>query len=238
MWGKINQKSGNNMQTNPWNARQHELRQQQHTVQEPAAAQSVHANPVTVASEESFHKDGRKIHPALKGVGYVAAIIGLFGLSVLAGVLSDHKPVNLALFHKTSQGEVKGDSTTNGSSLHVGQSSDVNQAPGVQEKTGVMTADNPYFQWVDAIKGIDITVTRQPLPDDFSGNPNALQKMATNIGANQTLSGTKHGTAYMLSASNAQVVTFVYNDKLIFLRSLQQISTDDWKAYIDNFRPQ
>lgn len=224
------------MQSKTWNTQSDDVQQQQMA---PSLRPSARHNETELYDSAGEYEGAPRTVPrALKVVGYGLVILALFGMSVLAGMLSEHKSINLAAFKKAPQGEVKGEATTKGSSLSVGQSSDVNQAPGVQEKTATLTADNPYFQYLDTIKGIDITVTRQPLPDDFKANPNALQKLAGNIGATQTIPGTKQGTAYMLAAPGAQVVVFVYGDKLIFLRSLQHISNDDWKGYIDSFKPQ
>lgn len=184
----------------------------------------------------------RKGHPVLKSVGLIVGLAGLFCMSTLAGMMADGKRPFVALFKNTAQqAEVKGVSTTvpspsSGSvGLAVTSASEVGQASGTNDNNATLTPSSPFYQYVDTLGSDHITVARQPLPDDFKGNPGELKGLAARIGASQSFSTNKWGMAYMMTSGDVQVVVVANNQNMVFLRSTQQHSKDDWKQYIETF---
>jgi hypothetical protein len=178
----------------------------------------------------------QKRHPVLKGTMWTFAILALFCLSVAAGMLSDGRRPNADnVLRRAAKGEVQSATTeASHSGLQMAQSLDVNQAQGAENVT-TLTSDSPFYQYKDKLGDIDVTVSRQPLPNDIKGDSQGLSKLVASIGSpNQQLPTAKWGTAYLLSSPSAQIAVFANDRTLVFVQSLQPRPAADWKTYIDN----
>jgi hypothetical protein len=231
------------MQNQQWNSWQRN--EAQVTVPVPVSAGPAYPESDAAPMDPPFIDEfSKKRHPVLRGIGYAVLILVLFAMSVLAGMLSDGKAINLAAFKSAPQGEVKGESTTaesgpqtsSYSGLSVSGASEVGQASGSNDNNSTLTPSSPYYQYVETYKGKEITVARQPLPDDFKGDPANLQRMAVSVGANQPFSTDKWGKAYLMASGDVHVVMIANHQRMVFLRSLQPLSQADWKTYIDTFQ--
>jgi len=96
---------------------------------------------------------------------------------------------------------------------------------------------DPVYAYVDKINGVSISISEQPLPDDFKSNPSSkVEKLATgfNADAKITVSGT---TAYIgTSSDGAQSVILYKKSTLILIKSVARISNNDWANYINSLK--
>jgi hypothetical protein len=165
--------------------------------------------------------------------------IGLVCSSVAAGVLSKSGPRTANTDTSSSnilasdlQDVSNSDTTANKKVLSASTGESNTKQPN-STKAQKLTTQDPYYQYVDTFKGASVEVSRQPLPVNYKADPQALPKFADQLGAQQQFVTDKWGMAYILTSSNAQVLVFAGNDRLVILRSSSPHSTTDWKGYID-----
>ncbi len=89
----------------------------------------------------------------------------------------------------------------------------------------------------DSIGGVEITVSQQPLPDDFDKDTTEkVKKLAEGFSATKTVA-TANPTAYIgTSVKGPQTVIFSKKDLLVFIQSTKEIDDHDWAEYITNLK--
>lgn len=97
--------------------------------------------------------------------------------------------------------------------------------------------EKQVVNFVDSIGGIDITISQQPLPEDFKDDTDAkVKKLAEGFSATKTIA-TANPTAYIgTSAKGPQTVIFAKNDLLVFMQSSKKIDDVDWASYVTNLK--
>lgn len=107
-----------------------------------------------------------------------------------------------------------------------------NQATGIKYDTTKKVAS-----YNDVLDGIAITVSQQPMPSKFVGDPTGeVEKLAKQINANDKIS-TSTLTAFAgISIKGPQTVLFAKNDLLIFIFADKKIDTLKWIDYIDSMQ--
>lgn len=86
----------------------------------------------------------------------------------------------------------------------------------------------------DVLDTVPITISQQPLPDNFKSDPTAkVEEFAKQINATDKIS-TGDVTAFSgVSAKGPQTVVFTKNDLLIFIYADKKIDTLKWSKYIE-----
>ena len=86
----------------------------------------------------------------------------------------------------------------------------------------------------DKIAGADVTVTKQPLPNSFKGNPEQeLEKQARNLKATTVVyAGEVKAFSTKMAENLSQRVMFIKNDLLIFIYSKKGLDRDGLVQYI------
>lgn len=89
----------------------------------------------------------------------------------------------------------------------------------------------------DSIGGVDITISQQPLPEDFGTDTESkVKKLAEGFSADRALT-TANPTAYIgKSVEGPQTVIFSKKDLLVFIFSVKEIDDHDWAEYITNLQ--
>lgn len=180
--------------------------------------------------------EGAGAKPVLKTVLGVLALAVLFAASVGAGAYSnyhDAKKADSVAKSTTAQKISSNTPTEQGSTLTVGAA---NTDLGY-ETPKTLSADSPYYQYTDTFGGSKVTISRQPIPDDFKSDPNgALVKLANSLNAKQSIQTQRWGMAYMVTdtKNSVQVLVFKSTDKLVFIQSLGVHSSDEWRGYVDS----
>lgn len=174
--------------------------------------------------------------PVVRTVLGVLTLAVLFAASVGAGAYSNYRDAKKA--DKVAQSTVTQKTAANnsvgqGSSLSVGAA---NTDIGF-ETPKTLSTDSPYYQYTDTFGGGKVTISRQPIPDDFRADPNgSLVRLADSLNAKQTIQTQRWGTVYMVTdaKNSVQVLLFKSSQKLVFIQSLAIHSTDEWQKYIDS----
>ena len=98
-------------------------------------------------------------------------------------------------------------------------------------------AQKKVVNFTDSIGGVDITISQQPLPDDFKNDTaEKVKKLAEGFSATKTVT-TANPTAYIgTSVKGPQTVIFSKKDLLVFIQSTKQIDDHDWAEYITNLK--
>ncbi len=97
---------------------------------------------------------------------------------------------------------------------------------------------NDVFAYVDAISGIPISVSEQPLPDELQGDSTSkLEDLAQAYGANRFISGSD-GTRIFIGTSSKgpQSLLFIKKDILFLIKSTTALNDEQWIDYIDTLR--
>jgi hypothetical protein len=91
--------------------------------------------------------------------------------------------------------------------------------------------------YTDTIMGQNVTVSQQPLPEDFKDNPDEkVKKLAEGFSATDLIS-TSSPKAYLgTSIKGPQTVIFTKNGLLIFILSTGKIDKHDWAEYITKLK--
>lgn len=95
----------------------------------------------------------------------------------------------------------------------------------------------PVYAYTDTIGNIPISVSQQPLPEDFKEDPTGkVKSVANSFGATEKVQvgGT---TVYIGSSSNGpQSIIFQKDGLLILIKSVAPIKTPQWRDYIGSLR--
>ncbi|HSW98758.1 MAG TPA: hypothetical protein VLF71_02890 [Candidatus Saccharimonadales bacterium] len=95
---------------------------------------------------------------------------------------------------------------------------------------------DPVYAYADILKGIGITVSEQPLPDEFALSPQSrVTDLAKQFNATKALT-TKAGTVAYIGTSTQGIQSIVATKQqlLILIRSEQTVPDTDWAAYLDS----
>jgi hypothetical protein len=98
-------------------------------------------------------------------------------------------------------------------------------------------AQRKVTSYTDTIMGQNVTVSQQPLPEDFKDNPDEkVKKLAEGFSATDVIS-TSTPKAYLgTSIKGPQTVIFTKNGLLIFILSNSKIDKHDWAEYITKLK--
>lgn len=92
---------------------------------------------------------------------------------------------------------------------------------------------SPVYSYTDLVEKVIISVSQQPLPDSFKGEPELqTSKLAESYSA--TTKFDANGTTVYLgtSALGPQSVIFTKDNLLILIKSQNKISENAWKSYV------
>lgn len=89
------------------------------------------------------------------------------------------------------------------------------------------------YAFTDTIDGVGIAVSQQPLPDDFSEDPEEnLSQVASDFGTTEKISVDETTVHIGTSTQGPQSVLFTRESLLILIKSANPLETDQWSAYI------
>jgi hypothetical protein len=94
------------------------------------------------------------------------------------------------------------------------------------------------FAYIDTLNRIQITVSQQPLPTDFSSNPDEdIKEMALDFNAKERVVA-DDATVYFVGTSTKgpQSVITTKNNLLILIKSPVQIKNEQWSRYIADLK--
>lgn len=93
----------------------------------------------------------------------------------------------------------------------------------------------PVFAYSDSIDGVAVSVSQQPLPEQFLENTGGqLDALAKSYNATTQLPITGGQLYVGSSAKGPQSVMLIKNGLLIFIKSQQKISDESWKRYAES----
>ncbi len=94
---------------------------------------------------------------------------------------------------------------------------------------------DPVYAFFDTISSSPITVSQQPIPDNFKDAPDQkLEEMAKSFNATKKI---KNTDAYIgTSAKGPQSVLFIRGNTLIMIKSQKEIPETSWSDYIRSLR--
>lgn len=94
---------------------------------------------------------------------------------------------------------------------------------------------NPVYAYSDTLNNVPITVSQQPLPDDFKEDSKSqVQQLAAGYAANNELN-VPGASAYVgTSAKGPQSVIVLKNRLLILIKASAQIPNSEWEKYIQS----
>ncbi len=101
----------------------------------------------------------------------------------------------------------------------------------------VRPGDKSVFVYIDTINNITVSVSEQPLPDDFQTDTSQqMEQLARAEKANEKITvGTT--TVYIgKTAKGPQSIFFTRNNLLILIKSDDLITNDQWAAYINSLQ--
>lgn len=97
---------------------------------------------------------------------------------------------------------------------------------------------NAVYAYADKIDGVSITVSEQPLPDDFSDNPDGqLEDLASNYSANRYITTAEGVKVYIgTSSKGPQSLIILKDDILILIKSNTALNDKQWSDYVDSLK--
>jgi hypothetical protein len=97
---------------------------------------------------------------------------------------------------------------------------------------------DPVYAYADRINGISITVSEQPLPDDFTADPySKVAALAKQFNATKPLvTGTDTNAFIGTSVQGLQSIVATKQGLLLLIRSVQPIGDNVWGAYLDSLQ--
>lgn len=94
---------------------------------------------------------------------------------------------------------------------------------------------NPVFAYVDTINDKTISVSQQPLPDEFKEDTaDQVAQLAQNFNAGERITIDETTVHIGTSSDGPQSLIFHKNNLLILIKSKETIETDQWAAYINS----
>lgn len=96
---------------------------------------------------------------------------------------------------------------------------------------------NPVFAYTDKIDGAPISVSQQPLPNDFKNDTDKkIEELARSFKADQKLTVGTSAVFIGTSASGPQSVILEKNDILVLMKSSVRIDSKKWADYVSSLR--
>lgn len=93
----------------------------------------------------------------------------------------------------------------------------------------------PVYAYTDAIRGVAISVSQQPLPEAFKKDTDAhLSELAKSYNATDKMNADGTTVYIGISAKGPQSALFVKNSLLILIKSQSKIDDKQWITYIDS----
>lgn len=93
----------------------------------------------------------------------------------------------------------------------------------------------PVYAYTDAIRGVAISVSQQPLPEVFKKDTDAhLSELAKSYNATDKMNADGTTVYIGTSAKGPQSALFVKNNLLILIKSQSKIDDKQWITYIDS----
>lgn len=94
---------------------------------------------------------------------------------------------------------------------------------------------DPVYAYADSIDAVSISVSEQPLPEDFKSNVNKkVADLAERFSATNTIDADGTKVYVGTSTKGPQSVIFARDDLLILIKSQQKIKDAAWKSYIQS----
>ncbi|MDB5169601.1 MAG: hypothetical protein JWO41_957 [Candidatus Saccharibacteria bacterium] len=179
-------------------------------------------------------------HMPYRSVAKASAVLAL-GIGLVAGsnhLWQNHQTARQEALTAAATAKVKQQSTVTVKPAFkpVTPAAKTELADGEAGKTSYDTAKKT-FSYADSIKGMDITVSQQPLPTSFGSAEKAVTSIAKSLSATQAVV-TNRGTGYIATdpKSHAQTVVYSFNNLLIFINSPFSQQSGDWKVYLENLK--
>ena len=94
------------------------------------------------------------------------------------------------------------------------------------------------YKYNDEYKGVSLTISQQPIPDQLRDNPAKIADIAkTSISATEKIL-TTNGDAYIVTdeKTNTQRLVLVHRQLLVFIQSYDRLDNVDWLVYIQNLQ--
>lgn len=93
---------------------------------------------------------------------------------------------------------------------------------------------DPVYAYADKIDDTSISVSEQPLPDNFKDDPDTeLKNLAEGFNAAQKITASDMTIYIGTSIKGMQSVIFIKNGLLIMIKSSQIITNNSWLTYIE-----
>lgn len=87
------------------------------------------------------------------------------------------------------------------------------------------------------VKGVDVTVSQQPVPANFKADPNGeVAKLAQSINATTKLDAPGLQAFLGQSIKGPQTVVFTKDGTLVFIKSSEQIPVADWNNFLESLK--
>lgn len=162
----------------------------------------------------------------------IIALICIVGFLIMQRFLPKQKsPTALTIDEKIAQNGPVGGTTPNYQTL-LPRGKTIEQLGGW---TRVSPPDrNPVFAYVDTVSRVQVTVSQQPLPEDFSTDPDQeVKDLAHDFNAKERVVA-DDATIYFVGTSTKgpQSVILAKGRTLVLIKSPVQIKNDIWSAYI------
>jgi hypothetical protein len=99
-------------------------------------------------------------------------------------------------------------------------------------------AKRNLVSYTTSFSGSRITVSQQPIPENFKGDSNALSKAAEKISATQRVD-TDRGPVYMYTndKNGEQLAVHAGEGVLLFIRTDTALNESAWKSFIEQLQP-
>lgn len=160
-----------------------------------------------------------------KQLKIAAVCAAILGVSVLAGIIVNNrgdKPIEANDVLSGSSQEPEFDTVLPSGKQENTTSSKLGYDP-----------ERKVASFTDTIGTANITVSQQPLPEQFKENTDEeVKKVAEGFSANEVINESNPKAYLGTDVSGAQTVIFHKNNLLIFILSNKQIEKDQWAEYI------
>ncbi len=101
----------------------------------------------------------------------------------------------------------------------------------------IRPGDKSVFVYTDTVSGVTVSVSEQPLPDDFKTDTSQqMESLAKAEKANEKITVGATTVYIGRSANGPQSIFFTKNNLLILIKSGDVITNDQWAAYINSLQ--
>lgn len=157
----------------------------------------------------------------IAGAMTVIALIGFAGYKVLPGFINKEEDSQV-LASKTEK-----------PTYDVTKPDNVNAANGEVK----FDAEKQVASFSDTVGGVKVTVSQQPMPENFKSNPyGELEKLATSFSATESFAVNDFKVFIGTSAKGPQSLILIKDKKLIFIYAERKLPNTEWVKYIETLR--